>query len=175
VADVCAAFWTYAKTTYPDPDYREGKRPKGELGNYWDVLRPLRRLYGETPAAEFGPVALKAVSATMLKPRTVVDAKTGKVKRVPGWCRAVANRNVSRLKLIFRWAAEEELVPGEVAARVWTVQGLRPGRSDARETEPVKPVPQEYVDAALPHCSRQVQTMIKLQLLTGMRPGEAAA
>jgi integrase len=173
VADVCAAFWTYAKATYADPEDREGKRPKGALGNYWDVLRPLGRLYGEAPAAEFGPIALKAVRAAMLQPRTVVDATTGDAKTILGWCRNVANRNVSRIKLIFRWAAEEELVSGEVAARLWAVQGLRAGRSDARETEPVKLVPQAYIDAALPHCSRQVQTMIKLQLLTGMRTGEA--
>jgi integrase len=175
VTDVCAAFWAHAQTVYPDPDYREGKRPKGELGNYWDVLRPLRRLYGETPAAGFGPVALKAVRAAMLQAREVTDPTTGKGKAVPGWCRNVANRHVSRIKSIFRWAAEEELVAGEVAAAVWAVKGLRSGRSDARESEPVRSVPEEYVLAVLPLVSRQVKTMIQLQLLTGMRPGEVCA
>ena len=37
---------------------------------------------------------------------------------------------------------------------------------------PVVPVEDAVVEATLPFLSRQVQTMVKLQLLTGMRAGE---
>jgi integrase len=50
--------------------------------------------------------------------------------------------------------------------------GLRAGRSGAKESEPIKPVPAEYVEAVLPHVSRQIASMIRLQILTGARPGE---
>ena len=61
VSDVCLAFWEHAMRCYPAPPFTAGKRPEGELGNFWDALRPLRRLYGATPAGEFGPVKLTAV------------------------------------------------------------------------------------------------------------------
>ena len=61
VFDLCQTFWDHAERTYPAPRFASGKRPEGELGNFWDALRRLRRLYGSTPAAEFGPVKLSAV------------------------------------------------------------------------------------------------------------------
>jgi integrase len=65
-----------------------------------------------------------------------------------------------------------ELVPSDVHHGLAAVDGLREGRSEARETEPVRPVPDAYVDAVKPYVSRQVWAMIELQRLTGMRPGE---
>jgi integrase len=53
------------------------------------------------------------------------------------------------------------------------VNGLRAGKSDAQEGQPVKPVPQAFVNAVLPRVAPQVEAMIRLQELTGMRPGEA--
>ena len=40
--------------------------PTGEAENFRFALRPLRRLYGATAAAEFGPKSLKALRAAML-------------------------------------------------------------------------------------------------------------
>ena len=86
--------------------------------------------------------------------------------------RNVANRHTSRLKLVFKWAAENELVPGTVYHSIAAVSAPRHGRSEARETEPVRPVPDAYIDAVLPFLSRHVKAMVQLQLYTGMRPGE---
>lgn len=55
------------------------------------------------------------------------------------------------------------------------VSGLRRGRSSARDTEPVKPVPQEDIDAIELFVSREVWGMVRLQLVTGMRPGEVCS
>lgn len=47
---VIAAFWNHAQTVYAHPPFRPKQRPKGELGNYWDALHSLNRLYADTPA-----------------------------------------------------------------------------------------------------------------------------
>ena len=53
-----------------------------------------------------------------------------------------------------------------------SVAGLLRGRSEAREAEPVGPVPEAHVRATLPFLSPQVAAMVQVQLLTGARPGE---
>jgi integrase len=55
------------------------------------------------------------------------------------------------------------------------VAGLRRGRSEARESKPVRPVPEAHVDAIRQHVARQVWAMIELQRLTGMRSGEVSS
>src|SRR5262245_12247819 len=69
-------------------------------------LRPLRSLYGNTPAGEFGPKKLKAVRAEWIR---------------DGISRAVVNERAQRLRRMFRWAVAEELVPATIA------HGLGPG------------------------------------------------
>jgi integrase len=73
---------------------------------------------------------------------------------------------------MFKWGTENELVPPSVLQGLEAVSGLQKGRSAARETKPVKPVPLAFVNATLPHVLPQVAAMIQLQLVTGMRPGE---
>ncbi|MGA2496757.1 MAG: site-specific integrase [Tepidisphaeraceae bacterium] len=121
------------------------------------ALRPLRRLYGHTDASAFGPLSLKAVQQSMI---------------TLGWCRKHINQNVNIIRRMFKWAVENELVPGGVYHALLAVSPLKSGRSAARESEPVKPAPDSLVRAVLPVVSRQVAAMIRLQRLTGMRPGE---
>jgi integrase len=52
------------------------------------------------------------------------------------------------------------------------VRGLRKGRSDARETPKVLPVPVNDVYAVVPHLPPTVAAMVQLQLLCGARPQE---
>jgi integrase len=62
----------------------------------------------------------------------------------------------------------------DVLEAIKCVSGLRFGRSEAVETEPVKPVAEWAVDATLRYCAPQVAAMIALQRVTGMRSGEVA-
>jgi len=55
------------------------------------------------------------------------------------------------------------------------VKGLKHGRSDARESEPIMPVDDVVVEATLPHLSTTVAAMVRVQRLTGARPGEICA
>jgi integrase len=114
-------------------------------------------LYGHTHAADFDSIALETVRARMIQ---------------IGRCRSRVNKDASRIRRVFRWAAAKRLVPVAVCQLLDSVEGLRQGRSEARETPPVKPVPEAFVEATLPFLRPQTAVMVLLQLLTGMRPGE---
>ncbi len=157
VSTLLAVFWRHAEKEYPAPDHEPGKRPAGELGNFWDTMKPLKRLYGPTKAQDFGPRALKSLRAEMMK---------------LGWCRNYINRQTSRVKYIFRWAVANELLPASVYHGLIAVTGLREGRSEARETDAVKPVPEHVLAATLEHMGRHVRAIAELQFHTGARPGE---
>jgi integrase len=140
-----------------DGYYVKGGLPTSEPRNIRVAVRPLRRLHGHVLARDVGPLALKAVRQAM------IDS---------GLCRTEINKRVRRIVRAFKWAVSEEMVPPSVYQGLKAVQGLRPGRADVRESEPVRPVPDAFVDAVRPFVSRQVWAMIELQRLTGMRPGE---
>jgi integrase len=92
-----------------------------------------------------------------------------------GRSRRLINKDVNRIRGMFGWAVEHELLPVEVHQALRRVKGLRKGRSAARETAPVEPVPEESIRATLPHLSPQVAAMVELQHLTGARPQEVAS
>jgi integrase len=152
VKDLVADFWIHAQTYY-----RKGGKQTQEVMNIKYAVRPLLALYGTLPAAEFSPSKLKVYREKLIS---------------ADLCRNLINQRVGIIKRIFAWAAEEEKVPGETAASVKMVRGLRKGRSKARESAPVPPVSEVDMKAVLPLVSRQVASMIELQWLTGMRPGE---
>jgi integrase len=87
--------------------------------------------------------------------------------------RGVINNRIRRIIRMFKWGVGEELVPESVWLKLTTVPGLEDGRTTVRETDDVQPVPREHVLAVLPHATPPVAAMLELQLLTGMRPGEA--
>ena len=153
----------------------------GELHDYKLSLRPLRELYGFTRAADFRPLALKAIRETLIrKPITrrvkIVDPDTGK----PTWhekvirhslARGVINQRIGRIKRLFKWAVENEMVPPSVYHGLVAVSGLQRGRSEARETKKVRPVSFALVEDTLPFLLPVVADMVRLLLLTGMRAG----
>jgi len=137
--------------------YRKNGEITSEVGAIKSALRPLIRDHRNTLAHEFSPRGLKLVRESMVE---------------AGHVRTSINSHVGRLRRMFRWAASEELLPIETYLALQTVTGLKTGRSDAIEANPVKPVPLPYVDAVLPLVAVPIAGMIRLQLLTGMRPGE---
>src|SRR5262245_19916382 len=56
ITELIATYWPYVER-----HYRKHNRPTAEQDCIRAALRPLRRLYGHTPATKFGPVSLKAV------------------------------------------------------------------------------------------------------------------
>ena len=153
VNELILTYWPTVETYYRHPD----GTPTTEVDNIRLALRPLKKLYGHTPAASFDTLALETVRDQMI---------------ADGHCRNRVNKDVARVKRLFKWAGARQFVPAEVYLRLQTVEGLRAGRSGARETAPVKPVPEELVRQTLPFLRPQVAAMVDLQWLTGMRPGE---
>lgn len=152
VAEVCAAFLRHAKKFY----VKNGKITD-EVACYKVVLKYLRELYGKTDAAEFGPKGLKAIREQMIR---------------AGNSRGYINKQARRIKAVFKWAAAEELIGPDAYHRLAVVSGLPKGKTAARETAPIQPVPDAVVDATVPYLKTVVAAMVAFQRLTGARPGE---
>jgi integrase len=136
----------------------ESNARRGDRYCLRDALRVVKRLYGRTLAKDFGPLALKACRTAMID---------------KDWSRTYINAQIGRVKQMFRWGAEEELIPGAIYQNLRSVPGLRAGKGTVRETKKVRPIPQAQVDAVLPFLTPTVAALVRLQLLTGCRPAEA--
>lgn len=137
--------------------YQFDGNPTKELQAVRYSLRPVRQLYGRTKLRDFGPLALKAVRQRMV---------------ATGLSRKLINARINRVKRFVKWAVSEELAPPSAYEALRTVAGLRYGRTTARETEPVRPVPDAWVEAVLPFLSAPVRALVQIQRLTGARPCE---
>jgi integrase len=160
INELALRFFMHAEQYYRRPD---GTRTE-EVNEYRYALRVLREHYGDSLAREFGPFQLKTVREKMIN----LD-----------WCRSRINKQIGRIKRVFRWGAENKLVPIRTNPsgdsdylQMLEVENLKAGRCAARESEPVGPVPQALVDATLPFMVRPVAAMVQVQLLTGARHGE---
>ena len=155
--EVIDRYWSQHAATY----YLDGLgQPTSQQGIVNMALRPVKSMYGMTRAVDFGPAALRAVRQRW------IDA---------GLSRTTVNRYVRIVVSMFKWAASHELVPGSVHHALATVEGLRRGRSAAKENGRLRPVPERDIEAARSFVGRQVRAVIDLQLLTGARPGELLA
>jgi len=79
VEELILQYWKYAELHYG----RDG-RPSRELDNIRDAMRPVRKLYAHTPAANFGPLSLKTIRRTMIDAdlsRKTINYRIGKVRR----------------------------------------------------------------------------------------------
>lgn len=146
--------------------YRKRDRITSEVHCNRAAMRPFAELYGDEPAAEFTPLRLLAVREAMV---------------ANGWVRKTVNDHVGRIVRAFAWAATSLGLPATVHAALALVEPLAGGRrADLAESEPVEPVPAEHIAAVLAgtrlhfHDGRRavLASMIRVQLLTGLRPGE---
>lgn len=151
VVEIVAAFDAYARARYT--------RSK-EADNFAPVLRILRDRFGHIAADRFGPRFAKELRRLLIE---------------EGRTRTSVNRLFVRLRTIFRWAAAEELVPADVAHALSMIRGLREGEGLVREGRAVTLVERSTVERTLPHLPPQLQAAVRLQLMTGMRPGEVCA
>ena len=152
VVELIAAYVDYAAGYYQ----RNG-HPTRSLDNVKLALKVLRNLYGSEPVATFSSLNLLAI-------QNHLAAK--------GSTRAYVNKQVGIIKRMFKWGVSRMIVPPTVQTVLSTVEGLRKGRSAARESKPVLPVPDDLVDATLPLLPKVVSDMVRFQRLTGCRPGE---
>jgi len=103
VTELIAAFWRHAQGYYRKPD----GTPTSLLDGYKLALRPLKHLYGSTPAVEFGPKRLVAVRQQM---------------ESAGLSRGTVNKMVNLSRGVFRWANAQELIPVHIHTALLSVQ-----------------------------------------------------
>jgi integrase len=152
ISELILGYWGHVQSYYT----KDGE-PTSEVDTVRQALRPVRELYGHTPARSFGPLALKACQHGMI---------------AKGWARTYINRQVNRVRRMFAWAVSCELLPVTIHQALVTVPGLRNGRSAAKEKPRVTSVPDDVVDKTLEHLLPTVAAMVRLQRLSGMRPQE---
>lgn len=150
VAELCVDFLEWAAGYY----VQNGKQTDTVV-HCRHALSPVVRIYGTLPVTEFGPLSLKFVREKWVEEHLA---------------RSTVNSRVRIVKQCFAWGVENELVPSTVADSLRYVAGLKAGRSEARETEPVESVPDEIVEKTLRHCPPIIADMVQLQRLVGMRP-----
>lgn len=126
----------------------------------------LTDLYSRLPVREFGPVALKSVRDRM------IDRSIKEHMKDEGLSLKTVNERVGVVKALFRFGAENELIPGEVYHRVQSVRPLQRGKSRCKQPRVVRPVPAKDVEATLPFLTPSVKAAVQLQRLTGARSGE---
>lgn len=148
-----AAFLDHA-----DEYYRNKKgSPTGTTGYFRYITQPLLRIHGDTLVSQFGTLALKAVRDDMIE---------------NGLTRKNINCRIVKIRQIFKWGVENEMVPVTVYQALCTVPDLAKGRSKAKEKPPIPQAEVKHVLATIEHCHKTIADMLRLQLLTGMRPGE---
>lgn len=153
VSELIASFLKWAKTNYVNIDGES----TGSFERYTIIVRPLVSIYGNFPVAKFGPLALKAVREDMVQ---------------SGLARNTVNRRITQLRTIFKWGVENEMVPVTIHQALLTVRGLKAGKTSAPERPPVPQVKLEHVLKTIECCHKTVADMIRVQLLSGMRPKE---
>lgn len=90
VIELCVAFLRHA-----EQHYRKGDDLTAEYDCFVSAIKPLKELFGVIPVNEFGPCSVKAVRQKMVE---------------NGWCRRYVNRSVTRIRQIFKFGVENELV-----------------------------------------------------------------
>ena len=142
---------------HADRYYVKNGRPTSEAKLMRFALRPLIALFAAEQAREFGPLKLALVRDDMIR---------------RGWSLKTINSNLSRLKLMWKWAARNELVPGSCYEALRTVESVKAGRQVPARPK-VQPVSLDVVDQTLAHVKPAIAGLIWTQRLTGCRPGEA--
>lgn len=153
IVELIDRYWTYAQE-----HYRKHSEATGTAEGQRPVLKRLREKFGTTRAAVFGPRALKSLRQTWRNDDLAIKT---------------INSYTATVKGVFKWAVSEELLPVAVHAALATVRGLSRGRDQAREPAPIGPVDDDDVEATLPHLPPIVSDLVRIQRLTGCRPGEA--
>lgn len=113
--------------------------------------------FGDCTAEQFGPVKLKTFRDDLV---------------AEGLARKYVNRLVNCVIAIFKHAVSGELIDIAKVQQLKTLEPLRNGQTAAPETPEVEPANIAHVRATAKHLTPVVKAMLRIQIATGMRPGE---
>src|SRR5262249_44359021 len=141
--ELIQGYYSHAVASMPDVEVEKVKA----------ALKPVREMYGETPAAKFGPVAFQAIR------HRLIDA---------GLCISTIRDRMGIIKRMVAWGVANEMLPGDALHRLQAVPRLKANRDGVKPSRKVKPAPEEHIRAILPHLQPTVRAMVELQARTGM-------
>ncbi len=153
VSELVAAFLVYAKSYYVAPDGEQ----TSSFGLYVLASRRLLDFYAATPITKFGPASLEIVQKKM-----VAD----------NFLRKTVNKYIVYIRSIFRWGVAREFVPETIYRALCCLPSLKEGRTTAKESQPVLQVNVSDVLNTIEYCHKTIADMVRIQLLSGMRPQE---
>ena len=153
VNELVAAFLVHAKSYYVGPDGEQ----TSSFGLYVLASRRVLDLYGEMLVVKFGPRTLEIVQKQM-----VAD----------GFLRDTVNKYIVYIRSIFRWGVAREFVPETIYRALCCLPSLQEGRTKARESKPVPQADISLVLKTIEYCHKTIADMVRVQLLSGMRPQE---
>jgi integrase len=153
IAELCLRFSNWVRATYIDED---GAQKSMHKTLEW-ASKYLSARYGLMPAAAFGR-------------REFFETRDHFIQR--RLSRSTVNLKMSRIKAIFTWGANREMIPVDVLARLATIKKLAPGEEGVRELPRVEPVSDEVVDKTLPYLRPDIKALIRILRLSGARIGE---
>lgn len=153
VSDVADEFIAWARRYY-----RKGDRETSQVAIVVAAMHDLTRLFGGEDAHSFGPLKLELLMSHWVR---------------NGVSRDLINRQAKIVRQAFRHAVRHQVIAPAIWEGIRAVPGLRQGRTEARETPGVNPVPNADLQRVIRHLGHShLSAMISLQLFTGMRPGE---
>lgn len=140
--------------------YRKNGQETSEVGLIEAALADAKAVAGTKAANDFQPADLLAA-----RKRAIASGLT----------RGGVNRRANLIRRMYAWGVEQQLVPASVWHALKAVRPLKKGRTAAKEADRVLPVESHALRAAYRHLPPTVRAMVRLQYLTGMRPGEVCA
>lgn len=153
VNDICDAWIVHAAEYYRDA----AGRTTSQARNAAMDVRLLRDLFGRSYVADLTHADMLAVRDALVR---------------AGLCRVTVNARMGTIRRMWKWALSEALIPAVCKAELSQVENLKPHRSPARETTPVRPVDDATVEATLAALPPNTADMVRVHRLTGMRPEE---
>lgn len=130
----------------------------GEHLNLKHAMVEALDMFGDCMVSDFDLLSLESVQEAM------VDGGNLAVSTI--------NVRINKVKRIFKWFAKHGYVQASRVGELALLGSLRPGRTKARVTQAVRPVPIEHVEAVKQHVPPTIKAMVMVQQLTGCRSGE---
>ncbi|MEM9354705.1 MAG: hypothetical protein AAGB04_00700 [Pseudomonadota bacterium] len=141
--------------------YRKNGKVTREAEQIAEIVTLLGRKHGDDRIEDFGPVDLDNFRDDLITDKD--------------WSRKHINKQITRAIRMFKWGVKKEICSAKVHAQLAALEGLKLGRSEARETDKVQCVDDKAIDKTLVKLPEIVADMVRFQRLTGARPGEVCS
>lgn len=153
LSEVALAFLVYAEQYYR----RQDGTTYGEYYAVAAAVKAASRMFGATKAKDFTLLKLAAVRDALVK---------------PGGSRRYANMQASRIRRMFRWAANHELVPAGMWQALRALDPIKRGKQGLREESRKGAVNRRDFLDGIRRLSPQLRLMARVHRLIGCRSEE---